>query len=129
MTTYEYPGYEADKALTQSVVARIERVSAMLAKMIDDLRGIDVEASGGDGDVVLAVNYEGQLTSLSLAQGCTTRYTAGGLSELINTTLEEAVEAAAAETAMVTDVEDEDALQCAVDDLADPDSAIWAESR
>ena len=126
---YEDPEYQADKDLVAGAVARVERVSAMLSKMLEDLAGIDVEATGGDGDVVLSVNYEGQLVALSLAQGCTTRHTHQSLSELINTTLEEAVEAAAAEASAVTGVEDEEALQSAVDELADPDSAIWSEVR
>ena len=126
MTTFEYPGYQADKELTASVIARVERVSAMLSKVLDDIAAVDVEASGGDGDVVLSVNSQGQLTSLSLAQGCTSRYTHSGLSELINTTIDEAVNAAAAETETVTGAEDQEALDDAVQAFIDPDSEIWA---
>ena len=125
MTTFEYPGYQADKELTASVIARVERVSAMLSKVLDDIAAVDVEASGGDGDVVLSVNSQGQLTSLSLAQGCTSRYTHPGLSELINTTIDEAVNAAAAETETVTGGEDQEALDDAVQAFIDPDSEIW----
>lgn len=76
---YEYDGYQADKNLTASVIARMERVSTMLSKLLEEMDGIDLEAIGGDGDVVLSVNSQGQLTSLSLAQGCTTRYSHTGL--------------------------------------------------
>jgi len=125
VTTYEYPGYQVDKDLTADVLARVERVSAMLSKILSDLKNIDMEAVGGDGDVILSVNHLGQLMSLSLAQGCTRRYTHVSLADLINSTLEQAVEAAAAEGAAAAGVDDEDALQSAVDELADPDSEIW----
>ncbi|MGH3969008.1 MAG: YbaB/EbfC family nucleoid-associated protein, partial [Mycobacterium sp.] len=95
MTVFEYPTYQADKDLTASVVARVERVSAMLSKVLEEMDAVDVEAIGGDGDVTLSVNAQGQLMSLSLAQGCTTRYTHSALAELINTTIDEAVNAAA----------------------------------
>ena len=126
MTTFEYPNYQADKELTASVIARVERVSAMLSKVLEDIAAVDVEASGGDGDVTLSVNSQGQLTSLSLAQGCTSRYTHSGLSELINTTLDEAVNAAADETETVTGADDQEALDDAVQAFIDPDSEIWA---
>jgi YbaB/EbfC DNA-binding family protein len=126
VTLYEYPGYQADKDLRTSVVARVERVSAMLSKLLDEIDGIDVEAVGGDGDVVLSVNYQGQLTSLSLAQGCTTRYTHLALAELINATIDEAVTAAASEAATLTGTEDEEALESAVEAFIDPDSKIWS---
>lgn len=126
MTTFEYPGYEADKDLTANVIARVERVSAMLTKVLEDMAAVDVEADGGDGDVVLSVNSQGQLTSLSLAQGCTTRYTHSALSELINTTIDAAVNAAADEADSVTGVDDQDALDDAMQAFIDPDSEIWA---
>jgi DNA-binding protein YbaB len=126
VTTFEYPNYQADKDLTASVIARVERVSALLSKVLEDIAAVDVEASGGDGDVTLSVNSQGQLTSLSLAQGCTSRYTHSGLSELINTTLDEAVNAAADETETVTGADDQEALDDAVQAFIDPDSEIWA---
>ncbi len=125
MTVYGYPRYQADKDLTASVVTRLERVSSMLSKVLEEIDGIDVEAIGGDGDVVLSVNAHGQLTSLSLAQACTTRYTHGGLAELINTTLGEAVNAAAAETSAVGEGQDPAALDHAVQAFIDPDSQVW----
>jgi DNA-binding protein YbaB len=128
VTTFEYPDYQAEKDLTASVIARVERVSALLSKVLEDIAAVDVEASGGDGDVVLSVNSQGQLTSLSLAQGCTSRYTHSALSELINTTIDEAVNAAADETETVTGVEDHDALDDAVQAFIDPDSEIWSAS-
>ncbi|KEP38775.1 YbaB/EbfC family nucleoid-associated protein [Mycobacterium kansasii] len=126
MTFYEYAGYQADKDLSARVIARIERVSAMLAKLRDEMDGIDVEAIGGDGDVVLSVNAEGQLTSLSLAPGCTTRYTHTALNELINTTIDEAVTAAAAETEAVGGGQDHEALDVAMQAFIDPESEIWS---
>ena len=126
MTTFEYPNYQADKDLTASVIARVERVSALLAKVLEDIAAVDVEASGGDGDVVLSVNSQGQLTSLSLAQGCTSRYTHSALSELINSTIDEAVNAAADGTETVTGADDQEALDDAVQAFIDPDSEIWA---
>jgi DNA-binding protein YbaB len=126
VTTFEYPNYQADKDLTASVIARVERVSALLSKVLEDIAAVDVEASGGDGDVVLSVNSQGQLTSLSLAQGCTSRYTHSVLSELINTTIDEAVNAAADETETVTGADDQEALDDAVQEFIDPDSEIWA---
>jgi DNA-binding protein YbaB len=128
VTTFEYPNYQADKELTASVIARVERISAMLSKVLEDIAAVDVEASGGDGDVVLSVNSQGQLTSLSLAQGCTSRYTHSALSELINTTIDEAVNAAAEETETVTAAGDQEALDDAVQAFISPDSEIWAET-
>jgi DNA-binding protein YbaB len=128
VTTFEYPNYQADKELTASVIARVERVSAMLSKVLEDIAAVDVEASGGDGDVVLSVNSQGQLTALSLAQGCTSRYTHSALSELINTTIDEAVNAAAEETETVTAAGDQEALDDAVQAFISPDSEIWAET-
>jgi DNA-binding protein YbaB len=106
MMIYEYLGYQADQDLTASVMARMQRVSAMLSKLLEELHDIDVEAVGGCGDVVLSVNYQGQLTSLSLAQGCTTRYTPQALTELINTTINHAVNAANAEAATLTSAQE-----------------------
>jgi hypothetical protein len=91
MPVYEYRDYELDKDLVERVVARVERVSDMLSGVVDELGTISARAVGGDGDVVLSVNADGQLTSLSLAQGCATRYTPTALTELINTTIDEAV--------------------------------------
>nr|VTP02309.1 hypothetical protein BIN_B_04463 [Mycobacterium riyadhense] len=125
MTTYEYPGYHADAELTASVVARVERVQAMLTKLIEELNEIEVSAEGGAGDVVLSVNHEGQLTSLSLAEGCTSRYTHLALEELINTTMHEAVEAATAEAQALTSTDGDEALTAAVEAFADPKSHIW----
>jgi DNA-binding protein YbaB len=125
VTVYEYDGYQADKNLTASVIARMERVSTMLSKLLEEMDGIDLEAIGGDGDVVLSVNSQGQLTSLSLAQGCTTRYSHGALAELINTTIDEAVNAAAEETASVGGGQEQEALDAAVQAFIDPKSEIW----
>lgn len=127
MTIYEYPGYQADADLTASVIARVERVQALLTKLIEELNEIDVTADSGNGDVILSVNHEGQLTSLSLADGCTTRYTHLALEELINTILHVAVKAATAEAAALTGTEDEEALSAAVEALADPASHIWSQ--
>lgn len=122
---YEYDGYQADKNLTASVIARMERVSTMLSKLLEEMDGIDLEAIGADGDVVLSVNSQGQLTSLSLAQGCTTRYSHAALAELINTTIDEAVNAAAEETASVGGGQEQAALDAAVQAFIDPKSEIW----
>ncbi|WP_301149871.1 YbaB/EbfC family nucleoid-associated protein [Mycobacterium simiae] len=125
MTVYEYASYQADAELTNSVIARIERVQSLLTKMTDELSEIAVDFEGGDGDIVLTVNYEGQLTSLTLAEGSTSRYTHEGFQDLYNDTLHAAVAAATAEAAALTGAEDEEALNAALAALADPDSHIW----
>lgn len=125
MAVYEYANYQADAELTNSVIARIERVQSLLAKMTDELSEIAVDFEGGDGDIVLTVNYEGQLTSLTLAEGSTSRYTHEGFQDLYNNTLHAAVAAATAEAAALTGGEDEEALTAALAALADPDSDIW----
>ena len=85
---------------------RIERVEAMLAEMRAQWAQVNVEATGGDGDVVLAVNHAGRLTALSLAEGCTVRYTHLALEELLNSTLREAVKAAKSEADAIGDAVD-----------------------
>ena len=100
---YEYPEYEADEALVRQWYERIDRAKARLEQLSAQWANIHVEAHGVDGDVVLSVNHKGQLTSLSLAEGCTLRYTHLGLEELINSTLREAVKAATDEASAVTD--------------------------
>ena len=100
--TYEYPGYYADRDRVAAVSARLQRVSDMLSKMSDELAGINVQAVGGDGDVRVTVNHAGQLESLSLATGCTTRYTHTELADLLNETLAHAVAAAVSASDEIT---------------------------
>lgn len=119
MTFYEYSDYEADAALSRQVVERMERLSKLLEKLRSEWDGITVQASGGDGDVELSVDHAGRLMSLSLAEGCTHRYTNLGLEELINTALRQAVTAAAEEEAAV-----EEAVEAAA--LDDEQSDILA---
>ncbi|WP_454561765.1 YbaB/EbfC family nucleoid-associated protein [Mycobacterium haemophilum] len=106
MAVYEYPEYEAHAALVRSTYERFERLHARLEDLKAQWAQLNIEAQGGDGDVMLSVNHKGQLTSLSLAEGCTARYTHLGLEELINTTLHEAVKAAVAESDAITDAAD-----------------------
>lgn len=110
MTVYEYPDYEADAALSQQVVERMQRLSELLDKLRSEWDSITVQASGGDGDVELSVDHTGRLMLLSLAEGCTQRYTNLGLEELINTALRQAVTAAADEEAAVEEAIETEAL-------------------
>ena len=41
MTVYEYPTYQEDVDRTQSVIARVERVQAMLNKFVDELKDLE----------------------------------------------------------------------------------------
>lgn len=126
MTVYEYPGYQADADLTASVITRLERVQTLLSKVMDELDKIQVSAEGADGDVVLSVDHAGQLTTFSLAEGCTVRYTNFALEHLINTTLREAVNQANEQAQAVTGADGEEELSAAIDAFADPDSHIWS---
>jgi len=98
-----YSDYDADAELVRRNIERFERLYARLDEINAAWARLNIEAEGGDGDVVLSVNHKGQLTSLSLAEGCTVRYTHLGLEELINTTVREAVKVAAAEFGAVTE--------------------------
>ena len=118
MPTYEYPGYADDAALTQQILDRLERVSKAIEKLQQNWDDIVIEAVGGDGDVELTVNHKGQLISLSLAQGCTQRYTNLALEELITRT----VQSAAAEAAAQFEAANEAANEAA-DALLDPEPA------
>lgn len=110
MTVHEYPEYEAHAALVRSTYERFERLHARLEDLKAQWAQLNIEGRGGGGDVILSVNHKGQLTSLSLAEGCTARYTHLALEELINTTLREAVKAAAAESDAITDAADAGSL-------------------
>ncbi|GBE67814.1 hypothetical protein MFM001_42760 [Mycobacterium sp. MFM001] len=110
MTVYEYADYEADAALSRQVVERMERLSKLLEKLRAEWGSINVQASGGDGDVELSVDHVGRLVSLSLAEGCTQRYTNLGLEEVINAALRQAVTAAAEEEAAVEEAIETEAL-------------------
>lgn len=94
MTTYEYPGYDDDAELTKQMLHRIERMSKALDKLRQGWDSIVVEASGDNGAVELSVDHRGRLMSLSLADGCTQRYTNIALEELITATIRSAVAAA-----------------------------------
>ena len=97
MADFEYPGYEADVALSKQVLARMDRLGKALEELQSAWDSIVIDASGGDGDVELSVDHKGRLISLSLAEGCTQRYTNLALEELINATLRDAVAAAGEE--------------------------------
>ncbi len=94
MTTYEYPGFNDDAELTKQMLHRIERMSKALDKLRQGWDSIVVEASGDNGAVELSVDHRGRLMSLSLADGCTQRYTNIALEELITATIRSAVAAA-----------------------------------
>jgi DNA-binding protein YbaB len=98
-----YGDYHADAEVVRRNIERFERLYAQLEEINAAWARLHIEAQGGDDDVMLSVNHKGQLTSLSLAEGCTVRYTHLGLEELINTTLREAVKAAAAEFGAMTE--------------------------
>lgn len=128
MTVYEYPGdYQAEADLTAQVQRRIDRVADMLAKLKADWNTIDMEADGGDGDVVLSVNHQGRLMSLALAMGVTSRYSAHALQDLFNDTLRAATEAATAQAAAATGAEEDQALRTTLDEFTAADNPAWAE--
>lgn len=126
MPVYEHRDYQADKDLVASVVARVQRVSDMLSRMVDELSAAGAQAVGGEGDVVLSVNADGQLTSLSLAQGCAARYTPLALTELINTTIDEAVTIANRQAASVAGSDNKAALNTSFDMICNTDSGRWS---
>lgn len=95
--------YQAHAELVRRVAERLDRLHARLDEINGAWARLNVQAEGGDGDVVVSVNDKGQLTSLSLAEGCTVRYTHLGLEELINATVREAVTVAGAEFGAVTE--------------------------
>ena len=66
----------------KQVLERMERLSKALEKLQNGWDSIVIDASGGDGDVELSVDHKGRLISLSLAEGCTQRYTNLALEEL-----------------------------------------------
>ena len=74
--------YESDAELVARNVARIERVQQTLQDLKKKWASIDVHMESDDGDVQLSVNHQGRLMSLSLAPGCTSRYTNEGLERL-----------------------------------------------
>ena len=101
----ELDDYEAHAELVRRVTERLDRLYERLDEINVAWARLNVQAEGGDGDVVVSVNDKGQLTALSLADGCTVRYTHLALEELINATLRAAVKVAAAEFGAVTEEE------------------------
>jgi hypothetical protein len=95
--------YEADAALVGRSLERFDRLYAQLDDLHAQWAMLNVEAEGGEGDVVLSLNFKGQLTALSLAEGCTVRYTHLALEELLNTTLREAAKAVVTESGAIDD--------------------------
>lgn len=93
--------YESDAELVARNVATIERVQQTLRDLRKKWASIDVHMESADGDVQLSVNHHGRLMSLSLAPGCTTRYTNEALERVISTTLQAAVADAYAERAVI----------------------------
>lgn len=112
--------YESDAELVARNVARIERVQQTLKNLKKQWASIDVHMESADGDVQLAVNHHGRLVALSLAPGCTTRYTNEGLEQVISTTLQAAVADAYAERDEIEKNAEEAALAAAqlINDLA-----------
>lgn len=105
--------YAADAALVARNVATIERVQQTLRDLRKKWASIDVHMESADGDVQLSVNHHGRLMSLSLAPGCTTRYTNEGLEQAISTTLQAAVADAYAEREVIEHHAEEAALEAA----------------
>lgn len=105
--------YESEAALVARNVATIERVQKTLRDLRKEWANIDVHMESANGDVQLAVNHHGRLTSLSLAPGCTTRYTNEGLEREISTTLQAAVADAYAERAAIEQNAEQAALEAA----------------
>lgn len=67
--------------LAGRVLARVKRIEGLLAAA----PRTNVEFASNDGDVVvLSLDSTGRLVSVSLAPGCTVRYSAAELEELIN---------------------------------------------
>jgi DNA-binding protein YbaB len=105
--------YETDEELVARNVARIERVQQTLLDLKKKWASIDVHMESDDGDVQLSVNHQGRLMSLSLAPGCTSRYTNEGLERLISTTLRAAVGEAYTEREEIEKNAEEAALSAA----------------
>lgn len=105
--------YKSEAELVAHNVARIERVQQTLRDLRKQWASIDVQMESADGDVQLSVNHHGRLVSLSLAPGCTTRYTNEGLERVISTTLQAAVADAYAERAAIEQNAEEAALAAA----------------
>jgi DNA-binding protein YbaB len=105
--------YAAEAALVARNVATIERVQQTLRDLRKKWASIDVHMESADGDVQLSVNHHGRLMSLSLAPGCTTRYTNEALEQVISTTLQAAVADAYAEREVIEQHTEEAALEAA----------------
>ncbi len=105
--------YESDAELVARNVARIERVQQTLRDLRKKWASIDVHMESANGDVQLTVNHHGRLTALSLAPGCTTRYTNEALEQVISTTLQAAVADAYAERDEIEKNAEEAALDAA----------------
>ena len=110
---------ESDAGLVARNVARIERVQQTLRDLKKKWASIDVHMESADGDVQLSVNHQGRLLTLSLAPGCTSRYTNEALEQVISTTLRAAVQDAYGERTEIEKNAEEAALQAAqlLDDL------------
>lgn len=125
MTVYEYPTYQDDVDRTQSVIARVERVQAMLNKFVDELKDLEGFAENDNGDVKVRVNHEGSLRELIIANGCLATYDNLAFETEINETVAKAVDSVTAATAELTGAQDEADLDNVVAALSDPNSYIW----
>lgn len=105
--------YESDADLVARNIARIERVQHTLRTLQKQWEAVDVHMESADGDIQLSVNHKGRLMSLSLASGCTTRYTNEGLEQAITTTLRAAVDEAAHECRAIEEAAEESAAEAA----------------
>ncbi|MCH9729732.1 MAG: YbaB/EbfC family nucleoid-associated protein [Actinomycetia bacterium] len=104
---------ESDAELVARNVARIERVQQTLHNLNKKWASIDVHMESANGDVQLSVNHKGRLLTLSLAPGCTSRYTNEALEREISTTLQAAVQDARAECEDIEKNVEEAALRAA----------------
>lgn len=91
MAVYEYPDYQAHAAMVAGMKERIQRMNKVLVRLEQEWDNAGMDARSSNHDVALSVDCKGRLMSLSLAEGCTTRYDHIGLKELINATLKKAV--------------------------------------
>ncbi|MEN4466849.1 YbaB/EbfC family nucleoid-associated protein [Mycolicibacterium conceptionense] len=106
--------YSSEAELVAANFARIDRVQQAVREIRKQWDAfVDVHMESPDGDVQLSVNHEGRLMSLSLAPGCTNRYTNEALEQLISTTIQAAVNDANAEMAEIEKKSDEAALAAA----------------
>lgn len=113
----ELDPYARDEALVREMESRIDKANARLEEMMKRWAAIDIEAKAGeDDDVVLTVNKQGKLQTLSFADGTTVRHTHLSLEDLINAALQHATKRAIEQSAAIGDSIDTDAFLKAFDE-------------